>query len=228
MRNPWNRDEFDLGQEMEHSRETVLFATTRFPPEGGTGVETMATGLVETMASAGVRVVVVTTGAAAAVTTTPSGVVVMRFPASFRDRRYWMISGLLKFVHGRRIAHGGVRPQAIICTSAQYVAERELCKIYNTVKAIYDNVINPQHSYLQVEAILHKKYGKGGDQGWITQVLGSIPKSIQIHGFIGTPMQDNCAPTFATAMQDLDEPGMDGRAQVRVVPLLGNARVFEY
>ena len=88
-------------------------------------------------------------------------------------------------------------------TSPQYVAERELCKIYNTVKAIYDNVINPQLSYLQVEAILHKKYGKGGDQGWITQVLGSIQKSI--HGLIGTPMPDNCAPKFATAMQDLEE-----------------------
>ena len=85
----------------------------------------------------------------------------------------------------------------------QYIAERELCKVYNTVKAIYDNVINPQLSYLQVEAILHKKYGKGNDQGWITQVLSSIQKSI--HGLIGTPMPENCAPKFGAAMQDLEE-----------------------
>ena len=85
----------------------------------------------------------------------------------------------------------------------QYIAERELCKVYNTVKAIYDNVINPQLSYLQVEAILHKKYGKGNDQGWITQVLSSIQKSI--HGLIGTPMPENCAPKFGATMQDLEE-----------------------
>eukprot|EP01050_Picozoa_sp_SAG11_P010772 SAG11_NODE_1100_length_5869_cov_8.279896_1_plen_295_part_00 len=52
--------------------------------------------------------------------------------------------------------------------SPQYAVERELCKIYNTVKATYDNVINPQLSYLQVEAILHKKYGGGQQNGWIT------------------------------------------------------------
>jgi len=85
----------------------------------------------------------------------------------------------------------------------QYIAERELCKVYNTVKAIYDNVVNPQLSYLQVEAILHKKYGKGNEQGWITQVLSSIQKSI--HGLIGTPMPDNMAPKFGAAMQDLEE-----------------------
>ena len=85
----------------------------------------------------------------------------------------------------------------------QYVAERELCKIHNTVKAVCDNVINPQLSYLQVEAILHKKYGKGNEQGWVTQVLSSIQKSI--HGLIGTPMPDNMAPKFGAAMQDLEE-----------------------
>ena len=84
-----------------------------------------------------------------------------------------------------------------------YIAERELCKVYNTVKAVYDNVINPQLSYLQVEAILHKKYGSSNRHGWITQVLGSIQKSI--HGLIGTPLPDNLAPKFNAAMQDLEE-----------------------
>ena len=59
-------------------------------------------------------------------------------------------------------------------------------------------------SYLQVEAILHKKYGKTNQQGWITQILGScIQKSI--HGLIGTPLPDNLAPKFNAAMQDLEE-----------------------
>jgi hypothetical protein len=44
----------------------------------------------------------------------------------------------------------------------QYQAELALIKAYNTVKAVYDNCLNPQLSYLQVEAILHRKYPQGG------------------------------------------------------------------
>ena len=56
-------------------------------------------------------------------------------------------------------------------TDPQYIAERELCKVYNTVKAVYDNVVNPQLSYLQTEAILQKKYGGSSNSGWVTQIL---------------------------------------------------------
>ena len=53
-----------------------------------------------------------------------------------------------------------LNPDASVdATDPAYAAEVELCKAYNTIKAVYDNVINPQLSYLQVEAILHKKYG---------------------------------------------------------------------
>ena len=97
-----------------------------------------------------------------------------------------------------------VNPEgAVDETDPGYIAERELCKVYNSVKAVYDNVVNPQLSYLQVEAILHKKYGKSNQQGWITQVLGSIQKSI--HGLIGTPLPENLAPKFNAAMSDLEE-----------------------
>ena len=88
-------------------------------------------------------------------------------------------------------------------TDPQYIAERELCKVYNTVKAVYDNVVNPQLSYLQTEAILQKKYGGSSNSGWVTQILSSIQKSI--HGLVGTPLPDNLAPKFTTAMHDLEE-----------------------
>ena len=37
----------------------------------------------------------------------------------------------------------------------------------------------------------------------ITQILSSIQKSI--HGLVGTPLPENLAPKFTTAMHDLEE-----------------------
>ena len=111
------------------------------------------------------------------------------------------IVGSLKNISPMAIAQ--VNPDgAVDETDPQYIAERELCKVYNTVKAVYDNVVNPQLSYLQTEAILQKKYGSSNG-GWVTQILSSIQKSI--HGLVGTPLPDNLAPKFTTAMHDLEE-----------------------
>ena len=100
--------------------------------------------------------------------------------------------------------------------------------MYNTSKATYDNVVNPQLSYLQVEAILHKKYGSSNQQGWITQVLGSIQKSI--HGLIGTPLPENLAPKFTMAMQELEEwfSGYVLKSATQQASRVSNRSPFQY
>ena len=52
-----------------------------------------------------------------------------------------------------------------------YQAERDICKIYNSVNALYHNILNSQLSYLQIEAILKEKHSKDSDNGWISTVL---------------------------------------------------------
>jgi hypothetical protein len=52
--------------------------------------------------------------------------------------------------------------------------ELEFCKCYNTLGAIYDNIINPQLSYLQLEACLKSRYTNTSDAGWVGQGKGGV------------------------------------------------------
>ena len=84
----------------------------------------------------------------------------------------------------------------------KYRAERELCKVYNSLSAAYDNIINPQLSYLQLEAVLKKKHGATSDNGWVQALLNCIQR--QLHGVVGTPLPENLAPKFHTVITDLE------------------------
>ena len=84
----------------------------------------------------------------------------------------------------------------------EYEVERRLCRVFNTVAATYDNVINPQLSYLQLEAVLKKKHHNSTDSAWITQLLNAVQR--QLHGVVGTPLPDNLAPKFAAVISDLE------------------------
>lgn len=83
-----------------------------------------------------------------------------------------------------------------------YQAEREICKVYNSLSAVYHNVINSQLSYLQLEAILKKKHGGAADNGWITTVLQSLRRSI--HGLVGAPLPGNLESKFTAVLADLE------------------------
>ena len=85
---------------------------------------------------------------------------------------------------------------------SEYRAERELCKVYNSLSAAYDNIINPQLSYLQLEAVLKKKHGATSDNGWVQALLNCIQR--QLHGVVGTPLPENLAPKFHTVITDLE------------------------
>lgn len=86
--------------------------------------------------------------------------------------------------------------------SEAYEVERRLCSVFNTVSATYDNVINPQLSYLQLEAVLKKKHNNSSDSAWINQLLNAVQR--QLHGVVGTPLPENLAPKFAAVISDLE------------------------
>ena len=86
----------------------------------------------------------------------------------------------------------GVNPQSAEDEAdPAYQAEREICKVFNSLNAVYHNVLNSQLSYLQLEAILKKKHGAAADNGWISTVLQSLRRSI--HGLVGAPLPGNLA-----------------------------------
>jgi hypothetical protein len=87
--------------------------------------------------------------------------------------------------------------------SAEHLIEIELCKVFNTLKATYDNIINPQLSYLQLEAVLRKRHGNSTEAVWISALLTALQR--QLHGVVGTPLPDNLAPRYATVISDLEQ-----------------------
>ena len=84
-----------------------------------------------------------------------------------------------------------------------YQAERDICKIYNSVNAVYHNILNSQLSYLQIEAILKEKHSKDSDNGWISTVLQAMHKSL--HGLVGTPLPANLETKFTNTLNDMEE-----------------------
>eukprot|EP01048_Picozoa_sp_COSAG05_P006102 COSAG05_NODE_381_length_10519_cov_17.942131_2_plen_314_part_00 len=69
----------------------------------------------------------------------------------------------------------GVNPQSAEDEAdPAYQAEREICKVFNSLNAVYHNVLNSQLSYLQLEAILKKKHGSAADNGWISIFVTNI------------------------------------------------------
>lgn len=97
----------------------------------------------------------------------------------------------------------GVNPQSAEDEAdPAYQAEREICKVFNSLNAVYHNVLNSQLSYLQLEAILKKKHGAAADNGWISTVLQSLRRSI--HGLVGAPLPGNLESKFTAVLADLE------------------------
>ena len=97
-----------------------------------------------------------------------------------------------------------INPKKVVDeTSAEYQVELALCRVYNTVKATYDNVVNPQLSYLQLEAVLKKRHGTAKDSTWVTALLTALQR--QLHGVVGTPLPENLAPKYQTVISDLEQ-----------------------
>jgi len=85
----------------------------------------------------------------------------------------------------------------------KYQAERELSKLYNSIVALYENVINPQLSYLQIEALLKKEHGQAADNGWISTVLQSLYRSL--HGLVGAPLPANLPTKLSSVLSGMED-----------------------
>jgi hypothetical protein len=83
----------------------------------------------------------------------------------------------------------------------EYEAELDLCRAYNTFKAVYENTLNPQISYMQMEAILNKRHPSGG--AFINQIMAAVSKSV--HGLVGVQLPANLSSQLQAAFADLEE-----------------------